>query len=49
MDIAGIPIDVLKGLGFSDADLEYIGDASESYRDKWSRDASGLEKHGSAL
>lgn len=34
-EISGIPIDILKKLGFSDADLEYILEEAEKYSQRW--------------
>jgi hypothetical protein len=34
-EISGIAIDALKKLGFSDADLGYILEVAEKYRQRW--------------
>jgi hypothetical protein len=34
-EISGVPIDVVKKAGFSDADIEYILEQTEKYRQRW--------------
>jgi len=34
-EISGVPIDEVKKAGFSDADIDYILEQTEKYREKW--------------
>jgi hypothetical protein len=34
-EISGVPIDQVKKVGFSDADIDYILEQTEKYRQKW--------------